>query len=50
MIRPQQPTHPDDLMKPDLFSEILLVGSGLALFVPLLLILVTDLSQSGPLR
>jgi hypothetical protein len=50
MIRPQQPNHPGDLMKPDLFSEILLVGSGLVLFVPLLLILVTALSQSGPLR
>jgi hypothetical protein len=50
MIRPEPPTHPDDLMKPDLFSEILLVGSGLILFVPLLLILVTALSQSGPVR
>ena len=48
MIRPEPPTHPDDLMKPDLFSEILLVGSGLILFVPLLLILVSALSQSGP--
>jgi hypothetical protein len=37
-------------MKPDLLSEILLVGSGLVLFLPLLLILVTALSQSGPLR
>ncbi|HSY65432.1 MAG TPA: hypothetical protein VK829_12600 [Terriglobales bacterium] len=50
MIRPEPPTHPDDLMKPDLLSEILLVGSGLILFVPLLLILVTALSQSGPAR
>jgi hypothetical protein len=50
MIRPHPPTHPEDLMKPDLFSEILLVGSGLVLFVPLLLILVTAFSQSGPVR
>jgi len=50
MIRPEPPTHPDDLMKPDLFSEILLIGSGLILFVPLLLILVTALSQSGAVR
>lgn len=50
MIRPQHPIHPGDLMKPDLLSEILLVGSGLALFVPLLLILVTALSQSGAVR
>lgn len=50
MIRPEPPTHPDDLMKPDLLSEILLVGSVLILFVPLLLILVTALSQSGPAR
>jgi hypothetical protein len=50
MIRPEPPTHPDDLMKPDLFSEILLIGSGLILFVPLLLILVTALSQSAAVR
>ena len=50
MIRTQHPTHPDDLMKPDLLSEILLVGSGLILFVPLLLILATALTQSITLR
>jgi hypothetical protein len=50
MIRPQPPTHPDDLMKPDLLSELLLVGSGLILFVPLLLILVTAVIQSAALR
>ena len=32
--------HPVDLMKSDLLSEILLVGSGLILFVPMLLIVV----------
>jgi hypothetical protein len=47
MIRPQHPTHPDDLMKSDMLSEILLVGSGLVLFVPLLLILVAALTQSA---
>jgi hypothetical protein len=47
MIRPQHSTHPDDLMKPDMLSEILLVGSGLILFVPLLLILVAAFTQSA---
>jgi hypothetical protein len=47
MIRPQHPMHPDDLMKSDMLSEILLVGSGLVLFVPLLLILVAALAQSA---
>ena len=42
--------HPDDLMKPDLLSEILLAGSGIVLFLPLLLILVTALTQSATLR
>jgi hypothetical protein len=45
MTQPQQTTHPDDLMKPDLLSEILLAGSGLILFVPLLLILVAALTH-----
>ena len=50
MIRSQQLTQPDDLMKPDLLSEILLVGSGLILFVPLLLILVAALTHWSALR
>jgi hypothetical protein len=50
MIRPEHPMHPDDLMKPDLLSELLLAGSGLILFVPLLLILVTAVTQSAALR
>jgi hypothetical protein len=50
MINPQRPTRPDDLMAPDLLSEILLAGSGLILFVPLLLILVAALTQSAALR
>lgn len=37
--------HPEDLMKSDLLSEILLVGSGLILFVPVLLILVVAVTQ-----
>jgi hypothetical protein len=37
--------HPKDLMKSDLLSEILLVGSGLILFVPVLLILVVAVTQ-----
>jgi len=45
MIHPQPPIHPDDLMKPDLLSEILLAASGLILFVPLLLILAAVLAR-----
>jgi hypothetical protein len=50
MIPPQPTTHPHDLMKPDLFSEILLAATGFILFVPLLLIVVAILSQSPPFR
>jgi hypothetical protein len=39
MLR-RPPTRPDDLMEPDLLGEIVLLGSGIVLFVPLLLILV----------
>ena len=37
--------HPEDLMKPDLFSEILLIGSGGLLFASLLLIVVIALTR-----
>ena len=30
----------NDLMRPDLLSEIVLLGSGIVIFLPLLLILV----------
>jgi hypothetical protein len=46
MIRPQPTAHPHDLLKPDLFSEILLATTGFILFVPLLLIVVAALSPS----
>lgn len=36
--------HPDDLMKPDLFSEILLTGSGGLLLASLLLIIAIALT------
>jgi len=45
MIPPPPTTHPNDLMKPDLFSEILLAATGFILFVPLLLIVITVLSR-----
>jgi hypothetical protein len=45
MIHPQRPTHPNDLMKPDLLSEILLVGSGVILFVPVLLVLAAAMTR-----
>jgi hypothetical protein len=50
MIHPQPPMHREDLMKPDLLSEIVLVASGLILFIPLLLILVAACTQSVALR
>jgi len=37
--------HPEDLMKPDLFSEIVLMGSGGLLFASLLLIAVIALAR-----
>jgi hypothetical protein len=46
VIQTQHPTHPEDLMKPDLLSELLLAGSGVLLFVPLLLILVAALLRA----
>ena len=37
--------HPEDLVKPDPFSEIVLMGSGGLLFASLLLILVIVLAR-----
>jgi hypothetical protein len=39
--------HPDDLMKSDLLSEILLVSSGVLLFVALMLVLLAALTQTS---
>jgi hypothetical protein len=50
MVHPQPPMHREDLMKPDLLSEIVLVASGLILFIPLLLILVAACTQSVAMR
>ncbi len=41
--------HRDDLMKPDLLSEILLLGSGVLVFGTLILILVVALTQTASL-
>ena len=38
--------HREDLMKPDLFSEIVLLGSGGVLFASLLLIVVIALTRA----
>jgi hypothetical protein len=38
--------HQEDLMKPDLFSEIVLLGSGGVLFASLLLIVVIALTRA----
>lgn len=37
--------HPEDLMKPDLFSEIVLTGSGGLLLASLLLIIAIALAR-----
>jgi hypothetical protein len=37
--------HPEDLMKPDLFSEIVLMGSGGLLIASLLLIVAIALTR-----
>jgi hypothetical protein len=41
--------HPEDLMKPDLFSRSLLLGSGIVILVALLLIVVAAFTRSAPL-
>jgi hypothetical protein len=38
--------HPEELMKPDLFSEIVLLGSGGLIFVSLLLIVSAALARA----
>lgn len=38
--------HPEDLMKPDLFSGIVLLSSGGLIFVSLLLIVVTAFTRA----
>ena len=38
--------HPEDLMKPDLFSEIVLLGTGGLMFASLLLILVIAFTRA----
>jgi hypothetical protein len=38
--------HPEDLMKADLLSEIVLLGSGGLIFVSLLLIVVAVLTRA----
>jgi hypothetical protein len=38
--------HPKDLMKPDLFSKMVLLGSAGLIFVSLLLIVVTALTRA----
>ncbi len=38
--------HPEDLMRPDLFSEIVLLGSGTLIFVSLFLIVVAALTRA----
>jgi hypothetical protein len=38
--------HPEDLMKPDLFSEIVLLGSGSLIVFSLLLIVAAALTRA----
>ena len=42
--------HRDDLMKPDLLSEILVLGGGVLIFATLILILVVALTQTASLQ
>jgi hypothetical protein len=41
--------HPEDLMNPDMFSEILLLVTGTMILVTLALILVAALTQTAAL-
>jgi hypothetical protein len=41
-------THRDDIMKADLLSEIVLLSSGVVIFVSLLMVLVVALSSASP--
>lgn len=41
--------HPEDLMKPDLLSEILLLVCGIAIFAPMLLILIVAITHTAAL-
>jgi hypothetical protein len=41
--------HPEDLMKPDLLSRSLLLGSGIMIVVALLLIVVAACTHSAML-
>ncbi len=38
--------HPEDLLKPDLFSEMVLLGSGGLIFISVLLIVVSALTRA----
>ena len=38
--------HPEDLLKPDLFSGMVLLGSGGLIFVSLLLLVVSALTRA----
>jgi hypothetical protein len=38
--------HPEDLMKPDLLSEVVLLACGGLIFISLLLIVVTVLTRA----
>jgi hypothetical protein len=40
----------DDLMKADLFSEILLLGSGVAIAIALLMVVVAALTSAAALQ
>jgi hypothetical protein len=40
----------DELMKPDLVGEIVLLASGIVLFLPLLLLLVVALTRTAALH
>jgi hypothetical protein len=41
--------HPDDLMNPDLLSEIVMLVCGIAIFAPMLLILIVAITHTAAL-
>ena len=46
LLRGRSEMHPEDLMKTDLLSEIMLLGTGGLIFFSLLLVVVTMLTRA----
>ncbi len=46
-MRKEEITTPDQLMRPDLLSEIVLLGSGVSILMALIMIFLAAYSSSG---